>query len=102
MARTIAWTGPALRDVDGIAAYIHRDSPQYAASFVARLFRAAEGIRFFPEAGALVPEYDRDDLREIFVGNYRLIYQVTDDEVIVHAVIHGARDLRRAWRPDRD
>jgi plasmid stabilization system protein ParE len=100
MARTIRWSEEALRDVDDIAGYIARGSRQYASAFASRLFRAAEGVQLFPEAGAMVPEYERDDLREIFVGKYRLIYRVTADEVTMLAVIHGARDLRRAWRPD--
>lgn len=100
MARTVTWTESALRDVDAIAAYIHRDSPHYAATFTERLYRTPEGLTLFPEAGAIVPEYERNDLRETFVGNYRLIYRFTADEVVVLAVIHGARELRRAWRPE--
>lgn len=100
MARTVIWSEEALRDVDDIAGYIARASKRYASTFVKRLFRAAEGVQLFPEAGARIPEFERDDLREIFVGKYRLIYRITADEVTVLAVIHGARDLRRAWRPD--
>lgn len=47
----------------------------------------------------MIDEYERDDLREVFVGNYRLIYRFTPDEVVVQAVIHGARDLRKTWQP---
>jgi toxin ParE1/3/4 len=99
MARTITWTESALRDVEQIAAYIECDSPQYATAFVARLFKTVEGIRLFPEAGAMLREYERNDLREVFIRSYRLIYRHTPDEVIVQAVIHGARDLPTTWRP---
>lgn len=102
MARTIVWSEEALRDVDDIAAYIARGSRHYASTFVSKIFRAAEGVQLFAEAGAMLPEYEREDIREIFVGNYRLIYRITPDEVTVLTVVHGARDLRRAWRPDRE
>jgi plasmid stabilization system protein ParE len=102
MARRVIWSPSALRDVDEVAAHIGRSSPKYAAAFVRRVFRTAEGVELFPEAGALVPEYERTDLREVFVGNYRLIYRFTEDEVFIQTFIHGARDLRRVWSPDQE
>ena len=99
MARTITWTDSAIRDVEQIAAYISRDSPQYAASFVSRTLQAIDGAQLFPEAATRVGEYDRDDLREIYVGNYRLIYQFSPDEVIVLAMVHAARNLKMVWQP---
>lgn len=102
MARAVTWSEEALRDVDEIAGYVARGSKTYASTFVRRLFRAAEGVTLFPEAGAMIPDYERHDLRETFVGSYRLIYRIEPDEVIVLAVVHGARDLQRAWRPPNE
>ncbi len=34
-----------------------------------------------------------EDIREVFVGNYRVIYRV-DIDVVIIAVIHAARNLR--------
>lgn len=41
-------------------------------------------IGVMPTAGSLVPESGMADIREILVGNYRIIYQVRDAEVRVH------------------
>ncbi len=40
-----------------------------------------------------VPEYDRDDVREVLEYPYRIIYRTSDDRVDILAVIHGARQL---------
>jgi plasmid stabilization system protein ParE len=53
----------------------------------------------------MVPEFGHEDVREIFVGRYRLIYHVADSRYVdVLAFIHGARDLLSTWeresRPD--
>jgi len=36
MARDVIWADAAQEDLEAAAAYIHRDSPFYAASFVKR------------------------------------------------------------------
>jgi len=40
-----------------------------------------------------VDEWDREDVREILVGNYRVIHRVQQDGVTILAVIHAARQL---------
>jgi toxin ParE1/3/4 len=92
--RRIRWSKAARGDLRQIHAYIARDSPTYARRFLDRIKAAVENIQLFPEAGARVPEWGRDDIREIFVGNYRVIYRLRDGVEII-AVIHGARQLPR-------
>lgn len=43
----------------------------------------------------MVPEYERDDIREVFQHPYRIIYLIKDQEKIneILSVIHGARLL---------
>lgn len=47
----------------------------------------------FPRAGRKVPEFDDENVRELVVYSYRLIYRLQDDEVVIAAVIHGRRTL---------
>jgi toxin ParE1/3/4 len=89
----IRWSASARLDLREIQAYIARDSRVYARRFIDRIKKAVESIPRFPDAGSRVPEWDRDDMREIFVGNYRVIYRA-DADVVIIAVIHAARTLR--------
>lgn len=43
----------------------------------------------------MVPEYERDDIREVFHHPWRIIYLVKDHEKTIEilSVIHGARVL---------
>jgi toxin ParE1/3/4 len=41
----------------------------------------------------MVPEYQDPDIREVIEGSYRVIHQVSAEEIQVVAVIHGARLL---------
>ncbi|HMP07338.1 MAG TPA: type II toxin-antitoxin system RelE/ParE family toxin [Lacipirellulaceae bacterium] len=45
----------------------------------------------FPEAGRIVPELDRADVREVLIGSYRIVYLVGSDVVHILTVFHGAR-----------
>ena len=49
--------------------------------------------------GRVVPEYRREDLRELIVRSYRLVYLVRGAEVIVIRVVHGARDFTGTLGP---
>lgn len=89
----IRWTSTARDDLRAIHAYIARDSDVYARRFIQRIKTAVAGLKTLPEAGAWVAEWERDDLREIFVGNYRVIYHVTGKRILVLTVIHSARQL---------
>src|SRR6266498_3574668 len=52
------------------------------------------------ERGRIVPEVESRAVREIFVYRYRLMYQVSGDEVRVIAVLHGAMDFDRWMRQE--
>ena len=93
MAHQVGWLSAALNDVESIANYIAVDSPAYASAVVARILRETEWISTFPEAGRIVPEIGDERIRERIVYQYRVIYQVGEHEVLMLAVMHGARLL---------
>ena len=97
MARKVIWADGAVADLDAAADYISKDSPAYAASFVLQSLEAARSLGDLPERGRVVPEFKREDIREIFVFSYRLIYRIDELRVSVLAFIHGRRDFIQAW-----
>lgn len=82
-----------------IGEFVAKDSLLYAVSLIDRLITGAERLQSAPLLGRVVPEYRREDLREVIVQNYRVVYLARGDEVIVTRVVHGARDLRTALGP---
>lgn len=91
----VHWTETAEGHLDAIYAYIAQDSETYALRTVDRITRKSQQIAAFPLSGRRVPEYDLDQLREVFSGPYRIIYHITPDRIDVIAVIHGAMNVLR-------
>ncbi len=89
----VRWTKCAALDMVNIRDYKARESPAYADEFTDRVFERLEQISAFPDSGQIVLEYGRDDINEILVFSFRVIYQILDDHVRVLTVIHGANPL---------
>jgi len=89
----VRWTPQALDDLEAICLFIARDTFRIAAVFADRAFRATERLAEHPRSGGVVPELNINDVREIILGNYRLIYRIREDEVHIVTVHHGARLL---------
>ncbi|TLY22765.1 MAG: type II toxin-antitoxin system RelE/ParE family toxin [Nitrospirae bacterium] len=101
MAWEVKWTESAANDLDAVAEHIAKDSPNYAASLVCETRDAVRSLAHLADRGRIVPEWEDVNIRELFVGNYRVLYQVTEQIVYVIGFIHGARDLRALWKRER-
>ncbi len=93
----VIWAPSALDDLDSIAEYIARDSPELASLFVGRLIEATDRLQEFPLSGRIIPEINHPDCREIIYGSYRIMYRIERSEVWITGVIHGARN----WGQER-
>ncbi|MBN2313008.1 MAG: type II toxin-antitoxin system RelE/ParE family toxin [Sedimentisphaerales bacterium] len=89
----LIWSPQAIEDIEAIAEYIARDSTFYAESTVERIFQAPEKLLQFPQLGRVVPEKNDESIREIFVFQYRIIYEIQASEIHVLTVVHGKRIL---------
>lgn len=96
--RTLIWTARALRELGEIGDYIARDKPDAANRWVEVLMAAAERAAAMPLAGRQVPEYGRDDLREMLERGYRVVYLVTDTQVEIVTIREGHRRLPKSPR----
>lgn len=90
---------PAARaDLIEIGDFIALDNPERAASFIAeieaKMNAAAERPGSFPARGEL-----HEGLRSALHGRYLIFFLETEDEVRIVRVLHGARDLPRAFGP---
>jgi toxin ParE1/3/4 len=94
MVRKVIWTITAYKDLQNIVDYISQVSMYYAISFYDDVMDKAHTLQEFPHRGRIVPEMGDPNMREIFVHRYRLIYQITNENVIITTLIHGARDYK--------
>jgi toxin ParE1/3/4 len=89
----IKWTKTAQNDLRAIYAFIARDSQRYARRMVDRIRASVERLEINPYSGGKVLEWDRDDVREIIVGNYRVIHRVQRRQIRILTIVHAAREL---------
>jgi len=87
------WSARALTRLDAIHTHIAKDNAAAAQRAVQQIVRRAGQIAAFPGSGRRVPDYARDDVRELIEGDYRLIYRILTDRIDVLTVMHGAQLL---------
>ena len=72
----VSWAQTAISDLASIYEYIEKDSPSYAITVADRLTDRTKQLAEFPSSGQMVPEYHREDVREVIVYNDRLTHSV--------------------------
>ncbi len=94
MVRKIKWTLRALNDLHDIYEFIAKDSKRYAQIEIENIQNAVSNLISFPLMGRNIPEFPHLPYREILVSNYRVIYRLEGETVIVMSVVHGRRLLK--------
>ena len=97
----VLWTEQAWTRLAEIEAFIARDNPAAASKFVDKLIERGDALARYPDRGRKLREMPGAGLRELLVGNYRLIYRVTSSAIEVLTVFEGHRRLREGELPDR-
>jgi toxin ParE1/3/4 len=90
----VIWTPQAKRDLRDIKRYIARDAPSTAKAFIRRIRDRVRALATMPTATSLVLEVAREDIREVYVGSYRIIFRLREEEIRILTVMHGAQLLR--------
>lgn len=91
----VVWTELSVEDLREVFEYISKNSTHYARITVDRIYSRVNQIAVNPRSGRIVPEIGNDLVRELIVGNYRLIYYiVNENRVDIVRVYHSARSLK--------
>ena len=90
---TVRWTLGARRDLQDAVSFIRKDSVVYAAAVALSIVSAVDRLELHPNLGRMVPEFNDETIRELIVGNYRIVYRIREPVVGIVAVIHGRRNL---------
>lgn len=92
---SVRWTENAISDLLTIKEYISQDSERRANAWISELYRAGLSLADFPERGRIVPEFERQDLRELLIENYRIVYRVNKVTIEILTVFDGHRQLSK-------
>jgi len=91
----LVWTELSTADLKEIFDYIAKDSVLYASITVNKIYHRAQDIVDNPYLGRVVPEINVKVIREVIIGNYRIVYKVISEyKVDILRVYHSARLLK--------
>ena len=90
----IVWTIQALRKLNKFVNYIAQDDLVTAEKWALKLIEKTDQLIEQPESGRIVPEYNEPTLRELIVGNYRVIYRIRNEQntIYIQTVWHVRQD----------
>ena len=89
----LRWSARSIKDLDQIELYIARDHPETARRWVEQLRSEARRLPDAPRSGRVVPELQREEIRELLVRNYRIVYLVEEQAVVILTVFERHRLL---------
>lgn len=90
----IAWTNPALEQLNDLAEYIALDKPVAAKALVSRVMEAVSRLAQFPLCGRVPEELPGPIYREIVVPPCRIFYRYTNETVFIIHIMREERMLR--------
>ena len=89
----VNWTDRAKARLRAIHTEITKHSLATADKEIDKLLSASARLSELPRSGRKVPEYGQDDVRELLIKPYRLIYWILPDRIDVMSVIHYRQHL---------
>lgn len=82
----IYWSSLAVERLENIFEYISKEDIDSALKLIFRILNKVETLSKLSERGRKVPEVNREDIREVFEGEYRIIYRVEPKRVVVLSI----------------
>ena len=88
----VIWSDLSLQRIEEICEHIEIDSVRAAIDFSNKVFAKEDLLKANPKIGRSVPDHDNKEYRQIIIGNYRLIYKLIGEIILIHTVRHCRRD----------
>ncbi len=98
--KPIRWLLSAREELRAIAEHIADDDQAAADRFVDRVLAKVDLLGDSPHLGGVCPYYRK--ARQLIHGKYLIYYTVHRAEVVIRAVVHGARLFHSSWVRRKD
>jgi toxin ParE1/3/4 len=85
-------TAQARADLDEIWSYIAKDSVSAADELIDRIAQRGQTLADYPHLGVARPDI-APQARLLTIGNYLVLYSLTDSDALIVRVVHGASRL---------
>lgn len=92
----IAWSEPALADLEAIADYVALEDPIAASALVRRVVAHVDQLADHPKSGRRVPELGTSRYRQVVEPPCRVFYRCDGERVLVVHIMRTERLLRKS------
>jgi len=99
----IIWSLHAKDSIDKIFEYIKAESPQNAHKVKRKIIELVNTLTFFPEKHTREQLLDREkgNFRFVPIWNYKIIYEIAENEIIVLDIFHSAQNPNKIENPTK-
>ena len=83
-------------DLIEIIEYYNSVNVEFSMNLFYAIEERVNKLKDYPELGRIVPELEEQDIvdyRELIEGNYRIIYEIQEQSIIIHAIVDSRRNL---------
>ena len=83
-------------DLNEIIEYYFSLSQNYVEKLIYEFEKNVMSLQRHPKSGRVVPELEKQGIlryRELIQEYYRILYEISDNKVIVHTIIDGRRNF---------
>ena len=83
-------------DLNEITDYYFTLSQNYAEKIISEFEERILSLKQYPKSDRIIPELERQGIsqyRELIQGYYRIVYEISENKVIVHTIIDGRRNF---------
>jgi len=95
MEEKIIWSRLAFADLQDIYEYVAEDSALYAARLIEGIEKRIAILPSQPFIGRVVPEKGVNEIREVFHGNYRIMYSIDKlPTIYIYRIIRTSQNYR--------
>lgn len=90
----VIWSDEAKADLRRVFEFIAKDSKHYGHKVTQEIAAKTDILDELPRIGRVVPEIGDENVREISIYSYRIIYEITGQNIFILAVAHKRRTIR--------
>ena len=93
---TVRWLSIAEQDFQDIVLYVAADNISAAETLAHRIERHVQRLVRHPYLGRIPSDHQLAAMgyRVLVIGDYLIFHKVKGKTVLIHRMLHGARDLR--------
>ena len=84
----IRWSRRIIAEIHEVREYLQPFSPSSAQRLTTAIFAKGALLETQPLLGRMVPEAERQDVRELLYKKYRLLYQIVSNDEILMLTLH--------------